>query len=487
MKRIIHWFRRDFRITDNTALADAVSRGEEVIPVYIVSEWKGSHDWTGPARQEFLCGSLASLSANLEAVGGRLIIRRGDAVDELEKLALETGSGAITTNRDPDPHGRSVEARLLIMAKARGLELLLHKDVCIHERDEVRTGQDTVFRVFTPYSKVWFGLPKTTPGPSIRKVTTPAGIASLPLPRLSDWGLLSSATIPEPGERAARERLKAFVAGPIADYGARRDIMGETGTSQLSQDLRFGLLSPRQIYAAAKKVEPDLPPEGRKSVMKFLAEIVWREFYMQLLWHYPELLEQEFNPTWRGMQWPGIQGCADAFDRWCAGMTGFPIVDAAMRQLAATGWMHNRSRMITAMFLTKDLHLDWRRGEAFFMRSLVDGEIASNNGGWQWSAGTGADAAPYFRIQNPWSQTKRYDPEGTYIRQWIPELKNVSKASLLDAPADGRPIAPGYPAPMLDHSAERDRTLDLFARHKAEFTEYALKTKAQGSNKSSIL
>ena len=147
-------------------------------------------------------------------------------------------------------------------------------------------------------------------------------------------------------------------------------------------------------------------------------------------------------------------------------MTGFPIVDAAMRQLAATGWMHNRSRMITAMFLTKDLHLDWRMGEAFFMRSLVDGEIASNNGGWQWSAGTGADAAPYFRIQNPWSQTKRYDPEGHYIREWVPELRNVSNSSLLEPPADGRPIASGYPAPMLDHAVERDRTLELFARHK---------------------
>lgn len=467
-KRVIHWFRRDFRITDNTALSAAVKAGEEVVPVYIASGWKGSHDWTGPARQEFLCGSLASLAKNLEAIGGRLIIRRGDAVAELEKLAEETGATAIFANRDPDPFGRAVEAGLETMVKKRGISLSLHKDACIHEQDEVLTGQGTVFRVFTPYSKAWFGLPKPAPGPAIKKLTTPAGIASLPLPQLSDWGLASVATIPEPGERAARERLKKFTAGPITRYGETRDIPSVAGTSQLSQDLRFGLISPRQIYAAAKKEEGGLLPEGRKSVMKYLAEIVWREFYMQLLWHYPELLDQEFNPTWRGMEWPGLPGCADAFDRWCAGMTGFPIVDAAMRQLAATGWMHNRARMITAMFLTKDLHLDWRLGEAFFMRSLVDGEIASNNGGWQWSAGTGADAAPYFRIQNPWSQTKRYDPEGRYIRQWIPELRDVSPASLLEPPADARPIAPGYPAPMLDHSAERDRTMELFARHKAK-------------------
>lgn len=470
MKRVIHWFRRDFRITDNTALSAAVAAAGsdgEVIPVYVASDWKGSHEWTGPARQEFLCGSLASLARNLESIGGRLIIRRGDAVAELEKLLGETGATAIFANRDPDPFGRSVEARLETMAGKRGITVSLHKDACIHERDEALTGQGTVFRVFTPYSKVWFGLPKPTPGPAIRKLSTPSAPASLPLPQLSDWGLSPAAAIPEPGERAARERLKAFVSGPIATYGGQRDIPSVAGTSQLSQDLRFGLISPRQIYAAAKKVEEGLPPEGRRSVMKYLAEIVWREFYMQLLWHYPELLEQEFNTTWRGMEWPGLKGHPDAFERWCSGMTGFPIVDAAMRQLAATGWMHNRARMITAMFLTKDLHLDWRLGEAYFMRSLVDGEIASNNGGWQWSAGTGADAAPYFRIQNPWSQTKRYDPEGNYIRRWIPELKNVPNAALLEPPADGRPIAPGYPAPMLDHAAERDRTMELFARHKA--------------------
>jgi deoxyribodipyrimidine photo-lyase len=470
MKRVIHWFRRDLRLTDNTALTAALAAAGpagEVIPVHVVSDWHGSHRWTGPARQEFLCGSLTSLARNLEAIGGRLIIRRGDAVTALDQLVRETGAEALYANRDPDPFGRAVEARLEALSKERGFLLSLHKDACIHEHDEVLTGQGTVFRVFTPYSKAWFAQPKPLPGPAPKTMATPSGVASLPLPRLSDWGLVpTGASLPEAGERAARERLKTFLSVPIATYGERRDLMGTEGTSRLSQDLRFGLISPRQIYAAAKRAEEGLPPEGRKSVMKFLAEIVWREFYMQLLWHYPELLEQEFNPVWRGMEWPGLPGVPDAFERWCAGRTGFPIVDAAMRQLAATGWMHNRSRMISAMFLTKDLHLDWRLGEAFFMRSLVDGEIASNNGGWQWSAGTGADAAPYFRIQNPWSQTKRYDPEGTYIRRWIPELKHVATASLLDPPADGHPIAPGYPAPMLDHSAERDRTLDLFARHK---------------------
>ena len=468
MKHVIHWFRRDLRITDNTALNAAGASGGEVIPVYVASDWKGDHGWTGSARQEFLCGCLASLAKNLKAIGGRLIIRRGDAVAELEKLATETGATEIHTNRDPDPFGHSVEARLEAMCRDKGFSLSLHKDVCIHERDEVRTGQGTVFRVFTPYSKVWFGLPKPKPTGAMRGLVTPTGVSSFPLPQLSDWGLASSgAALPEPGERAAVARLKKFLSGAVLAYGEARDIMGLEGTSRLSQDLRFGLISPRQIYAAAKEAETGLPPEGRRSAMKYLTEIVWREFYMQLLWHYPELLEQEFNTTWRGMEWSGLPGVPDAFERWCEGWTGFPIIDAAMRELASTGWMHNRARMITAMFLTKDLHLDWRLGESFFMRSLIDGEIASNNGGWQWSSGTGADAAPYFRIQNPWSQTQCYDNQGTYIRRWVPELRHVANASLLEPPADGRPIAPGYPAPMIDHSAERDRTLEMFARHKA--------------------
>lgn len=470
MKRVIHWFRRDLRISDNTALSAAVAAGEEVIPVYIQSEWKELHHWSGAARQEFLCGSLSSLHQNLEAIGGRLIVRRGDAVAELEKLAEETGTCAIFANRDPDPFGRSVEERLSAMCRERGITLSLSQDVCIHERDEVLTGQGTPFRIFTPYAKAWFALPKPSPSGSIKRLKSPDGIISLPLPQLSDWGLTGGTILPEAGERAARERLKSFLLDGIAEYGHQRDIPSLAGTSRLSQDLRFGLISPRQIFAAAMQLERELPPEGRTNAVKFLTEIVWREFYMQLLWHSPEVLEQEFNPVWRGMEWPGLRDQPDAFERWCKGQTGFPIVDAAMRQLAATGWMHNRARMITAMFLTKDLHLDWRLGEAFFMRSLVDGEIASNNGGWQWSAGTGADAAPYFRIQNPWSQTKRYDPDGDYIRTWVPELAHVPAARLHTPPADGCPLAPGYPLPMLDHATERDRTLDLFARHKGRAT-----------------
>jgi deoxyribodipyrimidine photo-lyase len=191
--------------------------------------------------------------------------------------------------------------------------------------------------------------------------------------------------------------------------------------------------------------------------------LAWREFYLAILWFYPEVFEEEFAPEFRGLPWPGRE---DHFEAWCRGMTGFPIVDAGIRELLATGFMHNRVRMIVSMFLTKDLHCHWRLGESFFMRHLVDGENASNNGGWQWSAGTGADAAPYFRIQNPWTQTKSYDPAGDYIRQWVPELRSVPAERLLAPPKDGRPLAPGYPRPIVDHATERERTLAIFAKHR---------------------
>jgi deoxyribodipyrimidine photo-lyase len=218
------------------------------------------------------------------------------------------------------------------------------------------------------------------------------------------------------------------------------------------------------VYAETLRAMADAPASRRGGFEVFIKELAWREFYFAILHHFPNVLNEEFNPDWRGLPWdePG-----ESFDTWCEGRTGFPIVDAGMRELMETGFMHNRVRMIVAMFLTKDLHHDWKLGESHFLQHLVDGEIASNNGGWQWSAGTGADAAPYFRIQNPWSQTARYDPEGLYIKRWVPELADTEPKRLIQPPADGRPIAPGYPFPCVDHDAERRRTLEIFKRHRA--------------------
>jgi deoxyribodipyrimidine photo-lyase len=229
----------------------------------------------------------------------------------------------------------------------------------------------------------------------------------------------------------------------------------------------MGTLSVRELFhrVVALMAETD-NAAIRKSCQTYVSELAWREFYMQLLWHFPEVLEHEFDAQWRGLPWNYDD---EALQRWKDGLTGFPIVDAGMRELRETGQMHNRVRMITAMFLTKDLRIDWRLGEQYFMQSLIDGEIASNNGGWQWSAGTGADAAPYFRIQNPWSQTKSYDPKGDYIRRWVPELKNAPTAMLLEPPAPGSLFKPNreYPEPMVNHAGERERTLEFFKQHRA--------------------
>jgi len=455
----IHWFRRDLRVSDNPGL-HAAAADEHVVPVYIVSDWQHAHDWTGAPRQEFLCGCLESLSQNIEHLGGRLIFRKGDAVGELRKLIRETGATSLHFARDYDPFGRAMEQRVEEMARAEGVAVFSHKDRVLHEANDVQTGSGTMFKVFSPYARAWLKLPKSTRTVAIKKISVPASITSQPLPGLATWGLTQTASrLPEAGERAARARLTRFLAGPVFRYGQHRNLPAGNHTSQLSIDLRHGTLSLRHIYNECLRALENADAAGRRSAQTFLNELIWREFYQAVLWHWPEVLEHEWNPRWRGLRWDHDE---KIFQRWCNGETGFPIVDAAMRQLNTTGWMHNRLRMITAMFLTKDLHIDWRMGERYFMQRLVDGEIAANNGGWQWSAGTGADAAPYFRIQNPWSQTKSYDPEGEFIKEWLPELRDVPAVKLLAPPA-GMRLAPGYPLPMVDHKTEREACLQRFA------------------------
>ncbi len=465
MKTVLHWFRRDLRITDNTALREAARQAEQVVPVYVASDWRGTHGWTGANRQGFLCGSLASLQQNLASIGGSLVIRRGEAVGALLQLAQETGAEAIFTNTDPDPFGRAVEKKLAAASAQAGLAWCSFHDVSVQAPDAVRTQAGGMFRVYTPYNRAWQALDRPTPHGRLRRLSGPTGVRSLPVPSLADWGLGPAGRIPGPGERAARERLTAFLRDGIAGYGVKRDTPAGQTTSRLSQDLRWGLISPREAVARTLQARDQAETAAaRKSAQTFLNELVWREFYLAILWHHPGLLDADFNPEYAQVIWdqPGEQ-----MERWKAGETGFPIVDAAMRQLAATGFMHNRARMITAMFLTKDLHVHWRAGEQWFMQQLVDGEIASNNGGWQWSAGTGADAAPYFRIQNPWTQSQRFDSEGEYIQEWVPELRGIAPARLHEPPRNGLALGKGYPLPMVDHRREREETLRRFKEGRA--------------------
>jgi len=463
----IHWFRRDLRLTDNTALA-AASRYERIVPVFIASEWRGDHHWCGAPRQEFLCGCLAALARDLERKGGRLVIRHGKADAALETLVRETGAEAITFNRDPDPFGRAMEAKVDAMAARLGVKAIACKDHALHERDEVLTASGSPFRVFTPYARAWLKRGKTPPGAALARADVPGAVKSDPLPTLATWGLKPEAAIIEPGETAARARLGRFLDGPVFDYAELRDLPAAENTSRFSQDLRWGTLSIREVYARCVEAAAQHPAK-RRSVEVFVNELIWREFYMQVLWHWPDVLRHEMQEQTRALAWrdhwrPEERPAGEAFARWCRGETGFPIVDAGMRQLAGSGFMQNRVRMIAAMFLTKDLHVWWMHGESWFMRRLVDGDIASNNGGWQWSASTGTDGAPYFRIQNPWSQGKRFDAGGDYIRRWVRELRDVPAARLHAPPAPGLPIARGYPLPIVDHAAARDVALEMFRR-----------------------
>lgn len=462
---VVHWYRRDLRVADNTALLHASASGLPVVPVYFLSTWKKNHSWTGPNRQHFLCGCLESLAKNLDTLGGRLLIRAGDPVEGLQALIRESGAGAVHFNEDPDPHGKEIEKKIRAMCSRLGVSCHSRPDAALHGPTEVLTQGGQPYRVYTPYSRNWLSLEKPAPAGKPSRLNTPAHLKSLPLPTVAHWGLQTPQTLlPEPGERAARLRLKSALAAKVGLYSSQRDFPALDGTSRISQDLRFGLISIRTVLAETHKAIAAAPKPHHAGFDTFIKELAWREFYFAILHHFPNVLDEEFNPDWRGLPWndPG-----PTFDAWKSGNTGFPIVDAGMRELLATGFMHNRVRMITAMFLTKDLHLDWKLGETHFMQHLLDGEIASNNGGWQWSAGTGADAAPYFRIQNPWSQTARYDPDGLYIKRWIPELAQVHPKRFLEAPKDGRPIAQGYPLPCVDHHTERERTLAIFKKHRA--------------------
>lgn len=467
MKRVLHWFRRDLRVSDNIALYRACSEADETIPVYILSTWKRNHPWTGPNRQEFLCGCLGSLSKNLEALGGRLILRAGHPVQELENLVNETHAEAIFFNRGTDPYSLEIQRQLEKVSKRLQIRIFSYKDVTILEPNEVLAKNGRPFRSFAPYAKAWLQQENPALLPQIRKLYTPPTIPTLPLPTLGRWELTSEAKIIDSGEKAARKRLTNFLNGPLSAYRNKRNFPGECATSRLSQDLRFGTLSPREVFLHCVEARRETSATVRQSIASYVNELIWREFYMQILAHFPKVLAFDFSDEFPDLAWDDNES---AFRRWCEGSTGFPIVDAAMRELNATGFMHNRVRMIVAMFLTKDLHIHWRRGEQYFLQKLVDGDVAANNGGWQWSAGTGVDAAPYFRIQNPWTQTKSYDPCGQYIKAWIPELRDVDPVQLTNPPNER--LATDYPTPIVDHARERQEALERFrrARQRSQLT-----------------
>ncbi len=447
MSTSICWFRRDLRLDDNPAW-DAATSADTVVGVFVYdSALLGA---AGPHRRRALLAAVASLADDIGRLGGRLMTLgpTDDIAAALGDAIALVGADRVVANADVTPYAsrrdRRVEAALEV-------PIDWHWGNLVQPPGSVLTAKGTLSQVFTPFSKRWFA----TPLPE----RAPAGTAQVAAPGGGDPLLAPDADPPEPaGTDAAHGRLARFCE-VVDDYPDLRDLPGTDGTSELSTDLKLGVLGPRQVLEIVGTHTP-----GRDA---FVRQLAWRDWYAHHLLARPEVVDRAVRSDYDAIRWRDDE---DGFAAWTEGRTGYPIVDAGMRQLAETGWMHNRVRMIVASFLVKDLLIDWRRGERWFRHLLTDADVAQNVGNWQWAAGTGHDAAPYFRIFNPVSQSAKFDREGTYIRRWVPELAEVRSADIhapweaapLDLAAAGVVLGDTYPAPIVDHAAARERTLAAY-------------------------
>ncbi len=470
-KTLILWVRKDLRLADNAALATAAAEGFRILPLYIREPSETGTGALGAAQAWWLHHSLHAFVASLNARGSKLILRSGPAETVLAELVRETGATAVFWNRRYDPPGIAIDKALKAKLIAEGIDVRTFAGQILHEPTKLKTGAGGHFRVYTPF---WKALDSSGEPPE----PIPAPTA-LPAPQhwpdseaLTDWTLLP--TKPnwargfeaewQPGEAGAQKRLAAFVKSGLKGYRTRRDFPGEAHVSMLSPHLALGEISPATLWHATRGLPDSYPLED---VIHFRKEVVWRDFSYHLLFHFPDLATKNWNAKFDAFPW---RDAPDLLQKWQKGQTGYPIVDAGMRQLWQTGWMHNRVRMITASFLIKDLLIDWREGERWFRDTLVDADPASNAASWQWVAGSGADAAPFFRIFNPTSQGEKFDPEGAYIRRFVPELKDVPDrfihrpfdAPLLVLKEAGVSLGKTYPLPIVDHGKARDAAMAAF-------------------------
>ncbi|GAB4428295.1 MAG: deoxyribodipyrimidine photo-lyase [Turneriella sp.] len=426
----IHWFRRDLRLEDNSALAAAAKSGLEVLPIFIfdtniLSRLRLKED----RRVAFIHETLVKLRSTLQKQGGQLLVLHGKPEEVFASLAERFDIAAVYCNEDYEPYARERDARVAKLCRDRGIVFTATKDHVIFAPHEVLKDDGTPYHVFTPYSRRWLAAFEQNP-PATQNESNhcrwlkPEG--SDTMPSLEELGFIPTASLAPPA---------SLDSAIIQNYAATRDIPGIRGTSRLGVHLRFGTISVRRLALVARELSG-----------KFLAELIWREFYQMILWYYPETVSKAFRPQYAGLKFPGSE---DDFRRWRNAETGYDLVDAGIRELVQTGFMHNRVRMVVSSFLTKHLLCDWRWGEHFFAQYLLDYELASNVGGWQWSAGIGVDAAPYFRIFNPAEQQKKYDPDGAYVKQWLA--------------ADSNFFGTPRPAPMVDHRFARERCLKFFS------------------------
>ena len=472
------WFRHDLRLADNPALMAAVQRGGPVVCLYVLDD-ETPGDWAlGGASRWWLHHGLKALADDLAALGQRLILRAGRGDTVLKQVVAETGAGALFWNRSYAPYDRAPDAALKQALRDQGVEARSFNANLLSEPTQVRNKSGGVFKVFTPYWKtisaleVAEPLPAPRPGSLPRPESWPQSLSldALDLrPLAPDWsvGLAQTWT---PGEAGAQAQFARFVETGLADYAEGRDRPALEACSRLSPFLKFGHISPRQVYYQSLAVLRDRPAV-KPAVWSFLREIGWRDFSYYLLYHFPTLPHANWRPEFDRFPWDQNEA---AYKAWCAGQTGYPMVDAGMRELWQTGYMHNRLRMISGSFLVKHLLLPWQLGERWFWDTLVDADIASNSASWQWVSGCGADAAPYFRVFNPITQGTKFDPEGRYTRRYVPELAGLDNRDLY-APWDADPLilesqgvrlGRTYPRPLVVHAEARARALDAFQQLK---------------------
>ena len=473
---VVVWLRSDLRLSDNPALVRAGESGQPVIPLYILDDDPSAGRALGGAARWWLHHSLIALAASLDALGRglgqapRLLLRRGRTADVLAKLSVSTGASRIICNRTYDPLVDAADAAVESALRPLGVAFERCGGEMLAEPDALVTGGGGPFRIFTPFWNRLHSLEPSEPLPAPRALARYGG--PMASERIEDWGLLPRigwdarfASIWTPGERGAAARLRAFLREQSADYRGTRDFPALEGTSRLSPHLRFGEISARQVWHAFLRGSAG----GRTELTGagFLRELGWREFARYTLHHFPDLPVRPLRPEFAVFEW---RDDVRALDAWRHGRTGYPIVDAGMRELWRTGWMHNRVRMIVGSFLVKDLLIPWQRGEAWFWDTLVDADRANNALNWQWVSGCGVDAAPYFRIFNPVAQSQRFDPDGAYLRKWIPELRALA-APAIHEPSTAAPgvlegagvrLGETYPRPIVVHAEARKRALARF-------------------------
>jgi deoxyribodipyrimidine photo-lyase len=423
----IFWFRRDLRLFDNKGLYFGLKNSDHVIPLFIFDSNITDSLPENDARVEFIFNSLNEMETELRKVQRNMLVLKGRPLDIFKKVAEDYPVKAVYCNKDHEPYGIERDEKIRKFLDSKNIEFHSYLDHLLFEKDEVLKNDGTPYHVFSPYGRKCrevLNKDHLRPYPSEDLLTNFAGIDDVKFPELKEIGFKPS-QIEFPEKENKNDIIKS--------YDRTRDYPGQEGTTRLGIHLRFGTVSLRQL--AQKAIENN---------DTYFNELLWREFYAMILWHYPKVVNKSFKPEYDNIEWVNDK---KQFERWKEGKTGYPMVDAGMRQLAKTGYMHNRVRMITASFLTKHLLIDWRWGEAWFAEKLLDFELSSNNGGWQWSAGSGCDAAPYFRIFNPESQQKKFDPENNYVKHWIPELSTDK-----------------YPEPIINHKDARERCLKVFKK-----------------------